>query len=200
MPTAVPWLQGVPHPGLPRHLEVRRVLAVHEAGSGIVAAVLRQRTGRLEAVEKMSLKARTRWAGWHFCGVCLCCRVIWPGTHRGVTAHCFTMDVNHTPGIGRALVTPWKIGLPALLLGLCAAVLQGDPAVAPLTWCCAVLGCSPFFFACCMWAAPLALTSLDSRQGKKQPVHGMLWLAAHASRLGCLSLQWLVADRLCARH
>eukprot|EP00891_Asterochloris_glomerata_P005614 jgi/Astpho2/5614/e_gw1.00079.242.1_t len=52
-------LQGVPHPGLPRHLEVRRVLAVHEAGSGIVAAVLRQRTGRLEAVEKMSLKART---------------------------------------------------------------------------------------------------------------------------------------------
>ena len=66
----------MPHPGLPRHLEVRRTLAVHEAGCGIVATVLRQRTGRLEAVEKMSLKARARWAGWHACGLRQCCRII----------------------------------------------------------------------------------------------------------------------------
>ena len=76
MPTAVLWVQGVPHPGLPRHLKVRRTLAVHEAGCGIVATVLRQRTGRLEAVDRVSLKARSRWVGWHVCGPCLCCRTI----------------------------------------------------------------------------------------------------------------------------
>ena len=51
-------LQGAARPALSRELPTTRVLAVHEAGHAIVAAVLRAQTGRLEAVDRVSIRPR----------------------------------------------------------------------------------------------------------------------------------------------
>ena len=51
-------LHGILRPVQPAKLTIGRRYAVHEMGRGIVAMVLRDRTGRLEAVEKLSIVAR----------------------------------------------------------------------------------------------------------------------------------------------
>ena len=51
-------LHGILLPVQPAALKAGRRFAVHEMGRGIVAMVLRDRTGRLEAVEKLSIIAR----------------------------------------------------------------------------------------------------------------------------------------------
>ncbi|KAK9817111.1 hypothetical protein WJX72_009705 [[Myrmecia] bisecta] len=53
-------LQGVRRPPLPDRLPVKRAFAVHEVGKGLVATVLRQQSGRLEAVERVSMVPRGR--------------------------------------------------------------------------------------------------------------------------------------------
>ena len=57
----MPHKQGVRRPPLPDRLPIKRVFAVHEVGKGLVATVLRQRTGRLEKVERVSIVPRGRW-------------------------------------------------------------------------------------------------------------------------------------------
>ncbi len=51
-------VQGVRRPPLPARLRVKRALAVHEAGKGLVATLLRQRTGFLERIERVSMVPR----------------------------------------------------------------------------------------------------------------------------------------------
>lgn len=51
-------LHGIKDPIQPHTLTLGRVFAVHEMGRAIVAMVLRERTGRLEAVEKLSIVSR----------------------------------------------------------------------------------------------------------------------------------------------
>lgn len=53
-------LQGVRRPALPDYLEVRKYFAVHECGKALVATKLRQQTGRLEQVERVSIVPRGR--------------------------------------------------------------------------------------------------------------------------------------------
>ena len=55
-------LQGVRRPPLPDYLEVRKCFAVHECGKALVATTLRQQTGRLEEVERVSIVPRGRSA------------------------------------------------------------------------------------------------------------------------------------------
>jgi hypothetical protein len=59
---AAPWqrpsLQGVRRPPLPDQLGVKRALATHEAGKGLVATLLRARTGFLERIERVSMVPR----------------------------------------------------------------------------------------------------------------------------------------------
>jgi len=50
----------VRRPPLPDRLAVKRAMAVHEAGKALMACVLRQRTGRLERVERVSMVPRGR--------------------------------------------------------------------------------------------------------------------------------------------
>lgn len=47
-------------PPLPDRLPVKRAMAVHEVGKALVASVLRERTGRLEKVERVSMVPRGR--------------------------------------------------------------------------------------------------------------------------------------------
>ena len=58
----IPPLQGVRRPPLPARLSVKRALAAHEAGKGLVATLLRQRTGFLERIERVSMVPRGRCA------------------------------------------------------------------------------------------------------------------------------------------
>ena len=58
--TAVLLLQGVRRPPLPDYLEVRKYFAVHECGKALVATKLREQTGRLEQVERVSIVPRGR--------------------------------------------------------------------------------------------------------------------------------------------
>uniref|UniRef100_A0A7S0WQA5 AAA+ ATPase domain-containing protein n=1 Tax=Pyramimonas obovata TaxID=1411642 RepID=A0A7S0WQA5_9CHLO len=51
-------LQGVQRAALPQHLPVVRRLAGHEVGRAVVAAVLREQTGLLEKVERVSIQPR----------------------------------------------------------------------------------------------------------------------------------------------
>jgi len=51
-------LQGVRRPGLPNDMEMKRAIAYHEGGKGIVATVLRQRHGKIEEVERVSVVPR----------------------------------------------------------------------------------------------------------------------------------------------
>ncbi|CAD7703964.1 unnamed protein product [Ostreobium quekettii] len=51
-------LQGVRRPAQPDQLEIGKAMAVHEVGRAIVAIVIRNATGRLEAVERVSMIAR----------------------------------------------------------------------------------------------------------------------------------------------
>lgn len=51
-------LQGVRRPPLPDRLGVKRALAVHESGKGVVATLLRSRTGFLERIERVSMVPR----------------------------------------------------------------------------------------------------------------------------------------------
>ena len=73
-------LQGVRRPGLPKHLRVRYVMALHEAGRALVATLLRRRRlaeglpPRLERVERVSVVARGRCVGG--CGAVLCCAAL----------------------------------------------------------------------------------------------------------------------------
>lgn len=53
-------VQGVRRPPLPDRLVVKRALAAHEAGKGLVATLLRQRTGFLERIERVSMVPRGR--------------------------------------------------------------------------------------------------------------------------------------------
>ncbi|KAL0050459.1 hypothetical protein WJX82_011563 [Trebouxia sp. C0006] len=60
-------LQGVRRPALPDYLEVRKCFAVHECGKALVATVLRDQTGRLEQVERVSVVPRGRdWSRTSF--------------------------------------------------------------------------------------------------------------------------------------
>ena len=59
-------LQGVRRPPLPDYLEVKKCFAVHECGKALVATILREQTGRLEQVERVSVVPRGRSA-------CICC-------------------------------------------------------------------------------------------------------------------------------
>ena len=45
-------------PPLPNRLGVKRALAVHEAGKGLVATLLRARTQYLERIERVSMVPR----------------------------------------------------------------------------------------------------------------------------------------------
>lgn len=54
------FLQGVRRPPLPDYLQVRKYFAVHECGKALVATKLRQQTGRLEQVERVSIVPRGR--------------------------------------------------------------------------------------------------------------------------------------------
>eukprot|EP00210_Caulerpa_lentillifera_P003025 g2888.t1 len=51
-------IQGLRHPVQPADLLSGRIFAVHEMGRAIVATVLRDRNGKLEAVEKLSIVSR----------------------------------------------------------------------------------------------------------------------------------------------
>ncbi|KFM28746.1 ATP-dependent zinc metalloprotease FtsH [Auxenochlorella protothecoides] len=53
-------VQGVRLPPLPKHYAMRRRLALHEAGTGVLSTLLRARSGHVEAVERMSLVGRGR--------------------------------------------------------------------------------------------------------------------------------------------
>ena len=53
-------LQGIRRPALPDRFPVRRAMAVHEAGTAIVATLLHRTSGRIEAVERVSLVPRGR--------------------------------------------------------------------------------------------------------------------------------------------
>ena len=53
-------VQGVRRPPLPDYLEVKRCFAVHECGKALVAIKLREKTGRLEQVERVSIVPRGR--------------------------------------------------------------------------------------------------------------------------------------------
>lgn len=55
-------VQGVRRPPLPDYLEVKRCFAVHECGKALVAIKLREKTGRLEEVERVSIVPRGRSA------------------------------------------------------------------------------------------------------------------------------------------
>lgn len=55
-------LQGVRRPALPDYLEVKKYFAVHECGKALVATKLREKTGRLEQVERVSIVPRGRSA------------------------------------------------------------------------------------------------------------------------------------------
>ncbi len=52
--------QGIRRNPLPDRLPIKRAMAVHEAGKALVASLLRQRTGRLEKVERVSMVPRGR--------------------------------------------------------------------------------------------------------------------------------------------
>ncbi len=66
-------MQGVRRPALPDYLEVRKCFAVHECGKALVATVLRDQTGRLEQVERVSVVPRGRSASAPCCHACLGC-------------------------------------------------------------------------------------------------------------------------------
>lgn len=56
-------LMGVRKPALPERLPVKRALAVHEAGKGVVASLLQERTGFLEKVERVTMVPRgSEWS------------------------------------------------------------------------------------------------------------------------------------------
>lgn len=56
-------LMGVRKPALPDRLPVKRTLAVHEAGKGVVATLLQQHTGFLEKVERVTMVPRgSEWS------------------------------------------------------------------------------------------------------------------------------------------
>ena len=66
-------MQGVRRPPLPDYLEVRKCFAVHECGKALVATILRDQTGRLEQVERVSIVPRGRSAPAPCCHACLGC-------------------------------------------------------------------------------------------------------------------------------
>lgn len=51
-------LQGVRRSGLDKELPVLRRLACHEMGHALVATLLRERTGNIEKVERVSIEVR----------------------------------------------------------------------------------------------------------------------------------------------
>ena len=53
-------MQGVRRPPLPDYMPIKKALGVHEVGKALVATVLRQQTGRLEEVERVSIVPRGR--------------------------------------------------------------------------------------------------------------------------------------------
>ena len=53
-------LQGIRRPALPGRFPIRRAMAVHEAGTAVIATVLHRATGRIEVVERVSLVPRGR--------------------------------------------------------------------------------------------------------------------------------------------
>lgn len=53
-------VQGVRRPALPDYLHVKKAFAVHECGKAMVATALRQQTGRMEQVERVSIVPRGR--------------------------------------------------------------------------------------------------------------------------------------------
>jgi cell division protease FtsH len=53
-------LQGIRRPSLPDRFPIRRAMAVHEAGTAIIATLLHKATQRIEAVERVSLVPRGR--------------------------------------------------------------------------------------------------------------------------------------------
>ena len=60
LPTSPAARQGIRRMPLPDRLPVKRAMAVHESGKALVASLLRQRTGRLEKVERVSMVPRGR--------------------------------------------------------------------------------------------------------------------------------------------
>ncbi len=60
--TVTACLQGVRRPALPDYLDVKKCFAVHECGKALVATTLRDQTGRLEQVERVSIVPRGRSA------------------------------------------------------------------------------------------------------------------------------------------
>lgn len=62
-------LQGVRRPALPDYMHVKRAFAVHECGKAIIATALRQQTGRMEHVERVSIIPRGR-CGTHQLAFC----------------------------------------------------------------------------------------------------------------------------------
>ena len=53
-------VQGVRRPPLPDYLDIKKAFAVHECGKALVAMALRQQTGRMEQVERVSIVPRGR--------------------------------------------------------------------------------------------------------------------------------------------
>lgn len=53
-------LQGIRRPALPQRFPVRRAMALHEAGTAIIATLLHRASGRIEPVERVSLVPRGR--------------------------------------------------------------------------------------------------------------------------------------------
>lgn len=53
-------LQGIRRPALPDRFPIKRSMAVHEAGTAIIASLLHQRAQRIEAVERVSIVPRGR--------------------------------------------------------------------------------------------------------------------------------------------
>lgn len=46
---------------MPDYMMIKKALGVHEIGKALVATVLRQQTGRLEEVERISIVPRGRY-------------------------------------------------------------------------------------------------------------------------------------------
>lgn len=53
-------LQGIRRPALPDRFPIKRSMAVHEAGTAIIASLLHQKAQRIEAVERVSIVPRGR--------------------------------------------------------------------------------------------------------------------------------------------
>ena len=53
-------LQGIRRPSLPDRFRIKKCMAVHEAGTGIIATLLHRSAGRIEPVERISIVPRGR--------------------------------------------------------------------------------------------------------------------------------------------